>query len=306
MFARSILSLLAAMLVAVAPIEGQGTAEASIAEARAHLAAGRTAEAIVAFEAAARADPGNAPARNALGSLLNSSGRYAEALPHAEAAVALDPANGRYRYNRGVVLAEHGRFAEAVADFDLAIAAHPDLTYAYLERGAAFISLGRAEEARRDWEKARLGDPDLIWTIWYPATLQVLDGEYAAAAAIFDQVAAAQPGFLPAALWSAVAHGRAGRWSAPAAAGGDWPGPILDFYRGAIDAQRLLEIAAQDEASGDRRRVGEALYFIGQRELIAGRRQSAADHFRRATEIAAPRHIWKMSAERELCRLTDG
>ena len=280
------------------------TAQSRIEEARSFLAQGRAAEAIAAFEQAARLEPGNAAARNALGSLLNSAGRYAEALPHAQAAVALDPANGRYRYNRGVVLAEHGRFAEAIADFDLAISAHPDLTYALLERGAARLSLGGVEAAREDWARARANEPQLIWTIWYPATADILEGRYAEAAASFDRVAAAEPGFAPAQLWRAIAHGRAGSPIAlPPIGGGDWPAPVLDLYRGTMTADRLLAIAAADRASGDRRREGEAHYFIAQHALIDGRREAAAEHFRRALAIDAPRHVWKLSAEAELRRL---
>ncbi|MEO5973549.1 MAG: tetratricopeptide repeat protein [Sphingomicrobium sp.] len=215
--------------------------------------------------------------------------------------MAAEPSNGRYRYNRGVVLAEHGRFAAAIADFDTAIAAHPDLTYARLERGAARLSLGDAGGAEGDWAEAGKRDPALIWTHWYRATGAFVAGRLAAAASGFDRVAAAEPGFAPAPVWRAIAHGRAGSPIAVAAfAGGDWPAPVLDYLRGGISAERLIALPGEDRTSGDRRRVGEALFFIGQSELIAGRRTSARDYFRRALAVTAPRHVWKISAEREL------
>ncbi len=275
-------------------------AQAAIETARRLLAEGRSAEAIAAFRQAIALDPANAAAHNALGSLLNSAGHYAEALPHAEAAARLEPGNARYRYNRGVVRAEHGRFAEAIADFDHALAAHPELAYAWLERGAARLSLGDGAGAERDWAEAGKRDPQLVWVEWYRATGAFVAGRYADAAAGFDRVAAAEPGFAPAPLWRTIAHGRAGTPIAAAAAGTEWPAPVLDFARGAITAERLLAIAGEDRASGDRRRIGEALFFLGQLALIAGRDGAAVGYFRRALEIVAPRHVWKISAVREL------
>lgn len=278
--------------------------EARIEEARRHLAAGKAEEAIQAFREAARIDPRSAVAHNALGSLLNRNGFYPEALAHAEAAVALEPGNARFRYNRGVVLAEHGRFAEAIADFDIAVGAHPDLAYAWLERGAARLALGQAAAARQDWERAQTADPQLVWTHWYPATLDILEGRYADAARGFDRVATAEPDFAPAALWRVIAHGRAGRpMETPVVGSTEWPAPVLDLFRGTLSAERLLALAAEDRASGDRRRVGEAHYFIAQRALIAGRREEAIAHLEQALAIPAPRHVWKLSAEAELRRL---
>lgn len=280
------------------------SAAARIEAAKAALGTGRTDDAIANFRAALAIEPGNAVAHNALGSLLNSAGRYAEALPHALAAVAADPRNGRYRYNAGVVLAEHGRFDEARAAFDVAIAAHPDLTYAYLERGAVRLSLGDAAGARADWAKAAEVEPKLIWTQWYPATGHFVAGDYRQAAEGFERVAAAEPAFVPAQLWRTVALARAGTPIAtPSVAGGDWPAPILNHYRGALSAESLLALAADDRASGDQRRIGEAHFFIGQRALTNGRRAEAAAHFRKALAVKAPRHVWKIAAERELQQL---
>jgi tetratricopeptide (TPR) repeat protein len=259
---------------------------------------------IASHREAVRLDPRNAAARNALGSLLNSLGHYAEALPHVEEAVLLEPANPRFRYNRGVVLAEHGRFAQAIADFDLALAALPDLTYAWLERGAARYASGQVDGARADWARAREIAPELIWTVWYPATADLVEGRYAAAAAAFDRVMAAEPGFAPAAVWSVAAHARAGTPIAvPAASSAEWPAPVLEFQRGALAAERLLELAREDRVSGDRRREGEAHYFIAQHLLAAGRREEATRHLRSALAAPAPRHIWKTSAQAELDRL---
>lgn len=299
--------LLGLILVSVPQVRlaQSGAVVERIEAARRHLAAGETEAAITAFRDVLRLDRQNGPAHNALGSLLNSVGRYAEALPHAEAAVAAEPANMRYRYNRGVVRAEHGRFADAIADFDPALAAQPDLAYGWLERGAALASLGRMAEARESWARARAAQPTLIWTSWYPATGDMIEGRYAAAAEGFDRVATAEPGFTSAQLWRFIAHGRAARpITVPTVTASDWPAPIMSFLRGEMAEQGLLALAAAERGAGDARRLGEALFFIGQSELIRGRRQRAASYFRRALAVTAPRHVWRIVAENDLRAIT--
>ncbi len=83
----------------------------------------------------------------------------------------------------------------------------------------------------------------------------------------------------------------------------DWPGPVLNYFSGRLTADALLAEAAADRKSGDQRRIGEAHFFMGQKALIDGQREAARDHFRRAIAVDAPRHVWKMAAERDLQRL---
>ncbi|HEX6217785.1 MAG TPA: tetratricopeptide repeat protein [Sphingomicrobium sp.] len=268
------------------------------------LAGGKTEEALIVLRGIAAAEPGNGRAHNALGSILNSNGHYPDALRHAEAAVAADPANGRYRYGYGVVLAEHGRFAEAVDNFDKAIAAHPEITYAWLERGAALLAIGDGAGAAADWARARDTAPTLIWTRWYPATGDFLAGRFAAAADAFDQVAKAESGFAPAPVWAWIAARRAGQATdLPKSSTKDWPAPVLDYFAGSLSGDQLLAFSASDQKSGDKRRVGEAHFFMGQKALIDGQPEAARDHFLKAVAVQAPRHVWKLAAERELKRL---
>jgi tetratricopeptide (TPR) repeat protein len=301
---NSILGLVAAAML-VAPASGQTQAAPDrFATVNKLISEGKTEEALAELRAIVAVEPADGRARNALGSILNSSGFYPEALLHAEAAVAAEPANGRYRYGYGVVLAEHGRFAEAIDNFDKAIAAHPEITYAWLERGAARLANGDGAGAAADWAKAGQTAPTLIWTRWYPATGDFLAGRYAAAAGAFDQVAKAEAGFAPAPIWAWVARRRAGRTAdIPKSSVNDWPSPVLSYFAGTVSAAQLLAIAAEDKRSGDARRIGEAHFFIGQKALIDGKPELARDHFRKAIGVNAPRHVWKLAAERELARL---
>jgi tetratricopeptide (TPR) repeat protein len=288
----------AAILIGLAASPVSGQVPESI---KALLGAGKTEEALTALRRLVRDEPANAAAHNALGSILNSNGHYAEALVHAEKAAELEPANRRFRYNRGVVRAEHGRFADAIADFDAALAADPKHPYAWLERGAAKLSLGDVAAARADWAKAAEADHKLIWPIWYEATGDFVAGDFAQAAAGFDRVAAAEPAFASAGLWSAIAHGRAGTATVPAAPHGSvWPAPVLRYLRGELEEAALLTEAARDRISGDKRRTAEAHFFIAQRALIDGKRDVAREHLRQALAIPSPRHVWRIAAERDL------
>jgi tetratricopeptide (TPR) repeat protein len=223
---------------------------------------------------------------------------------HAQAAVDLDPANPRYRYNRGVVLAEHGRFGEAIADFDFALGHDGKLTYAYLEKGAALLSLDRDDEARKQWPLARASDPALVWTDWYEAVDHFISGRFAEAAVGFDKIAAAQPEFAPALLWQHLAHARAGRRQPLATpAGSEWPLQLLRLLKGATSLEALLAEAKRDRKSGDHRGRGEAFFFAAQKELLAGRSPAAEALLKKSLAVKAPRHAWKVAAERELRRL---
>ena len=299
-------ALVAGALFAISSAGLAQTAAERFQEADRLLSAGKTGEALVTFRAAVAAEPGNGKMRHALGSILNSLGHYPEALRHAKAAVAAEPDNGRFRYGLGVVLAEHGRFAEAVDNFDKALVAHPDLAYAWLERGAARLALGDGAGATSDWLKARQTAPTLIWTEWYPATGDFLAGRYAAAAATFERVAKAEPGFASAPVWAHIARRRAGGTAAvPTSATREWPAPVLDYFSGRMSGEQLLALAAEDKKSGDARRVGEAHFFMGQKALNDGDRVLAKARFQRAIATDAPRHVWKMAAEREFARLGD-
>ncbi|MEO7655043.1 MAG: tetratricopeptide repeat protein [Sphingomicrobium sp.] len=297
-------SLIIALFLAFSvPVEA---AQSGMDRVKVLLESGTPTEAITALRQLVRDEPANAAAHNMLGSLLNSGGNYAEALPHAEAAARLDPGNVPYRYNRGVVRAEHGRFVEAVADFDAALAADPNQPYAWLERGAAKLSLGDVAGARADWRTAATRDPKLIWTHWYEATGDFVEGRFVEAAAGFDRVAAAEPGFVPAKLWRAIAHARAGTPLAVEEPGSaDWPAPAVRFLRKKVDEAALLMTAGEDRVSGDKRRTAEAYFFIAQRALIDGDTAAARDHLRRALAIPSPRHVWRIAAEGDLNQLED-
>ena len=272
---------------------------AALTEAGALLKLGKTDEAITVLQRAATATPADAAIQNMLGALLNRNGRYSEALVHAQAAVANAPNSPRYRLNLGIVLVEHGRFAEAVEAFDYALQQNPSFTYGYLERGSAFLSLNRDAEARAQWAAARKSDPKLVWPDWYEGLHDFIDRRYDHAVERFDRVAVAEPEFAPAAVWRNLARLRARLPMLDVQLKNDnWPAPLYKMLRGQLTLEQVLGIAEQDRVTGDRRRIGEALFVAAEMAAAAGRAAEATSLYERASAVAAPRHAWKIAVER--------
>ena len=300
-FYRTIVSLgAAAVLVAASPAAARRQTPAQQAQALA--ASGKTDEAMALLQAALAKRPKDAALHNALGALLNQNGRYGQALYHAEQAARLRPREARYRYNRGIVLAELGRFEEAVGDFDFAIGKLPREAPMYLERGAARLSLGMASEARSDWMIARRLDPRLVWTDWYEGLHDLIDGNNGLAIRKFSTVALLQPSFGNAQLWLAAAHLLAGMPYRPKPVADAWVSRLVDYHSGTLTFAQLMTVANSDTQSGDRRRVGEAWLHHGLKLQRDGLLAEAKVAFAESARTQAPRHAWKLLAEKQLAR----
>ena len=291
-------------LLAHAAAMVQSPAPTPVEQARALAGEGRSQEAIALLEAAIAGRPDDAALHNLLGAIFNREGRFAEALPHAQRAAELEPDEPRYRYNRGIVLAEHGRMVEALEDFDFAIAAMPGQAPMQLERGAALLALGRGAEARSAWASARKQDPALVWTDWYEGLHDLIDGKAETAIAKMGKVATAQPDFASAQAWLLLAHGLGGAHYAPADLADPWVAALAGYNSGRLEFESLLSAARADNVSGDARRVGEAWLHHGIRLAAQGNAAEARKALARAKATDAPRHAWKLLAERELARIS--
>ena len=271
-------------------------------QARALAASGKTAEAIDHLAARLVKAPKDAASHDALAALLEADRRYPEALAHAEHAVRLKPKVIGYRFTRGTVLAELGRFDDAIVDFDAAIAANPRQAPMYLERGAARLSLGRGAEARADWATARRLDPRLAWTDWHEGLHDLIDGNFNLAVRRLSTVALLNPHFADAQSWLMGAYLLAGAPYQPRRLPDPWVNRLLDYHAGRLSFTQLLGAATADAASGDRRRIGEAWLHHGLRLQRDGLLQEARAAFAEAARVQAPRHAWKLLAEKQVSR----
>ncbi|MEA1674271.1 tetratricopeptide repeat protein [Nitrospirillum sp. BR 11163] len=177
------------------------------------LAAGRTAEAIPALQAAVAADPRFGEALSNLGGALKAAKRLDEAAASYRRALALFPLIPELHTNLGTVLAELNRPAEALAAYEEAVRLNPAFVGGWLNvgmgrramddvqgaidayhralaldpafhrawtaLGAALHDLGRLEDAAAAAEKALALKPDAVEANWNLALVSLLLGRYA-------------------------------------------------------------------------------------------------------------------------------
>jgi Flp pilus assembly protein TadD len=118
---------------------------------------GRSAEALRTLEPLGKStDPDS---WNAIGIARAGAGRTAEAVDAFEHALRLDPRNAVACQNIGIALVQAGNFAGALAAFDRAFAINDRLPRAWNGRGVALEQLGRHPEAVAAWKRAVELDP---------------------------------------------------------------------------------------------------------------------------------------------------
>lgn len=115
---------------------------------------GRWREAIAAGERAVHLDPGDAEARDALGSVLLKVGRAAEAAEQFEALSRLRPEVAAVRSNWCDALRQTGRVAEAILQGEAALRLRPNFPEAHCNLGLALAGAGRPAEAMAHYEAA--------------------------------------------------------------------------------------------------------------------------------------------------------
>ena len=115
--------------------------------------------AVMAFERAARANPG-ASTLYRLGTLLARSGETIRARDAFERALVLQPDLAEANNDLGALLAQGGDLGAAISRFRAALASTPEYPDALNNLGYALLLTGRDEEARALYEKALALQPD--------------------------------------------------------------------------------------------------------------------------------------------------
>ena len=130
-----------------------------MARARELHRAGRTAEAIAAYDAAVAASPANATAQLAAGTANLQIGRFARGVAHLRVAVAADPTLADAWANLAHGLRETGRLEPAREAVERALALDPNLAGAWNVRGIVTQDLGDIEGAQPFFRRALALDP---------------------------------------------------------------------------------------------------------------------------------------------------
>jgi len=113
----------------------------------------------------AQAYPDSASAHNTLGTVLAAQGRHEEALDAFLAAVRADPGHGEANVNAGSALHALGRNDEALPLLERAVAAQPGLAQAHQTLGLVLHTLRRYEEAAARFAHVRAMAPDFPYAL---------------------------------------------------------------------------------------------------------------------------------------------
>src|SRR5579859_4555930 len=121
-----------------------------------HAARGAYADAERSYREAVRLAPGLAPARVALGTLLNDLGAYDEAAEHLSAALEIEPTHpvARAKLEAAIAGLNPRDLAEAVERLRSAALRAPGIAGIHATIGGMLQRLNRTEEARRSFATA--------------------------------------------------------------------------------------------------------------------------------------------------------
>jgi lipoprotein NlpI len=209
-----------------------------------------------------------------MANILLGQHQYEKALAECDAANAQRPNAGSLM--KAVIYLAMDDTAKAMEQANVAIAANENNGAAYRVRGNIEFAQQKWSDAANDYKKASALQPEGA----YPA--------------IWDFLAVARGGGdAKLELQSSLA----------ALTSQDWPMPVGLMYIGKETPQQLLAAAESTSTYRARELKCEANFYIGELELLAGHKEEARDHFRRAMETSVESFIEYREAKAELKNL---
>lgn len=175
---------------------------------------------------------------------------FAAARADVDHALRLDPRSPVTLRLRGILRNNSGDYAGALADYQgaHALAARPEDPFVI---GSTQFLQRRFGDAAATLATRTPAAPDgTYWRLWRYLALARVDGVERASGAL-------GPG-------------------TPPGAGVPWPGPVVDFLHGTIDAPTLLEIARKAQDAHDLSQVCEAHFYMGEDALLRQRGDASA------------------------------
>ncbi|MFZ5862019.1 MAG: tetratricopeptide repeat protein [Nitrospirota bacterium] len=165
---------------------------------------------------AVTANPRSARAHLRLGAALAAAGRHAEAIGHFDAAAALAPDNANARLSAGLALARLNRLDEAITAYQRGLELRPTDATGHAHLGELLARRGDLVAAEREYRLALslVAHPDLLNSLGVTLAQQ---GRFEEAAAAFREALRLDPTHEEAGanLRMAPAHGATGRAPAP-------------------------------------------------------------------------------------------
>lgn len=167
----------------------------ALAQAAREHRAGHAAQAEAICRQILELDPNQPDALSRLGALAFSAGRLDEALVFFDRAIAARPGDAAGQRNRAMVLAALGRIDEAIAAVRQALVLRADFAEAWLDLGIALRQTGHADEAIAAMRRAVELRPEYAEALNTLGVALAQRGRRDEAAAAFGQALAARPDF---------------------------------------------------------------------------------------------------------------
>ncbi len=167
---------------------------------------------------------------------------FAAARTDVEHALRLEPHSPVALRLRGILRNNGGDYARALEDYQAAHALAPRPEDPFVIGSTLFLQRRFGEAAAMLATRTPPAPDGTYWRLWRYMALARLTGVERASGAL-------GPG-------------------TPPGAGVPWPGPVVDFLHGTIDAPTLLEIAKKSQDAHDQSQVCEAHFYMAEDALL--------------------------------------
>jgi tetratricopeptide (TPR) repeat protein/V8-like Glu-specific endopeptidase len=259
--------------------------------------------AIADFTTALGLDPSHVPALVLRGNANQSKAALDAARADYMRAVEIDPRSPNGYHGLGKIEVKQGRLAQAIARFSKAIEIDPRSELFFQDRGVVYRMMGDVDRALADYRKSVELDATNPDTARSLGVLLFVKGDFDAAARQFaTALERTDNGYTM--LWHHLALARRGGGGDPAQLEArakrlrqaEWPMPIIEAYLGKRAYAAVLPPGATDA------KRCEASFYIGQRQILDGKREEAAQSLEAAVKGCPKDFIEYIGAVGELQR----
>jgi tetratricopeptide (TPR) repeat protein len=257
-----------------------------------YVKAGKSAEALAAYNKLVELFPENPLSLNNRGMYLQGQGKYEDAVVDFTRAVERDPNYFVAYANRGFTLLQMDNPSAAEADFSQALKINPQQPFVYNLRARAKIARGDTAGAVKDQQQAVELSPKDPVALGDLGFVMFFADDYAGAIAPFDAALALDPEFKHLNPWKIVALQRLGRTNGLKDQFKDslakdyklrtWVDHLVAFLLGAESEGQLLAAAQLAKEPLKTDETCEAGYFIALTRAAAGKTTEAAEMLQRA------------------------
>jgi lipoprotein NlpI len=275
----------------------------------AYAATGRFDRAIEDYSRAIRVRPdGDAFYNRALA--LQRKGDHGAAVSDFTEALRLKQGKPEIYDARGMANVSLGRLQDAVEDFSQAIQLKPTNADSFQNRGTTYSTLGWYDSAMADFNEAIRLNPKSRQAFAGRGRTEFVQGNFDQASADLRKALSLRPNDAYLVLWTALAIGQTGQdyrefldQAMPKVNAKAWPGALLHMLMGKVTAEETLARAESEDPAETREQRTEAYFYIGQYNLLMGKKDDAAQAFRAALAQETDALVEYRGAQSALARL---